>query len=134
MNKAHCPICEEKINFGKKVKFLERTTCPTCEALLEVVKTDPIELDWIYYDEHGSSNGRNRSKSLNYAQCPICRENLYIGPQMKVGYRLICSGCDAQLEIVSLVPLELDCPFNDDYDYYNRADDSLEERFDDFMD
>ena len=40
MNEAQCPICEERIKFGKKVKFLERTTCPTCNALLEVVNTD----------------------------------------------------------------------------------------------
>jgi uncharacterized paraquat-inducible protein A len=134
MNTATCPICNEKIAVGKKVKFLERLSCPTCEALLEVVNTDPVELDWIYYDELDDSNGRERSKNQKNAKCPLCRENVHIGSQMKVGNQVICPGCDAQLEIVSLFPVELDWPYGDNgYDYYLREDDSSEEDFDDYI-
>lgn len=133
MNTAKCPICDEKIELGKKVKFLERFSCPTCEALLEVVEMDPIALDWIYFDEHYESNGRERNKSSSNAKCPLCRENVHISSsQMKIGYRVICSGCDAELEIVSVIPLELDWPYDGGYDYYFRDDDSLEESFDDY--
>lgn len=132
MNTAKCPICEEKIEVGKKVKFLERLCCPTCEALLEVVNTDPIELDWIYYDEHYDSNGRERSKTPKNAKCPLCRDNVHIGSLMKVGSRVICPGCDAQLEIFSLIPLVLDRPYDGGYDYYFRDKDALEEKFDDY--
>lgn len=133
MNTAKCPICEEKIELGQKVKFFERVSCPTCEALLEVVEMDPIALDWIYYDEYYDSNGRERTKSSNNARCPLCRENVHIGSsQMKVGYRVICPGCDAQLEVVSLIPLELDWPFDGGYDYYFKDDDYFEESFDDY--
>jgi glutaredoxin len=131
MNMAKCPICDEKIKLGKKVKFLERTTCPTCEALLEVINTDPIEFDWIYYDDHNDSNGRERVKSPNNSRCPLCREVVHIGSsQMKVGNRVICPGCDAQLEIVSLIPLELDWPYDAGFDYYYQDDDFYEESFD----
>lgn len=130
---AKCPICEEKIDLGKKIKHLERFCCPTCEALLEVVNMDPVELDWIYYDEYYDSNGRERSKNLKNGKCPLCRENVHIASHMKVGSRVICTGCDAQLEIVSLIPLELDWPYDNGYDYYYRDDDSFEESFDDYV-
>jgi Zn-finger nucleic acid-binding protein len=134
MNTAQCPICEEKIKLEKKIKFLERVTCPTCEALLEVVNTSPIELDWIYYDEHYGSNGRERSKSSNNTGCPLCRDIIHIGSsQMKVGNRIICPGCDAQLEIVSLMPLELDWPYDGGFDHYFQDDDSIEENLDDYL-
>ena len=137
MKTAQCPICYEKIKLGKRgyrIKFLERTTCPTCEALLEVVNTDPIELDWIYYDEHFDSNGRERVKNSSNGRCPLCRDLVHIvSSQMKVGNRVICPGCDAQLEIVSLVPLELDWPYDGGFDYYFQDDDSFEERLDDYL-
>ena len=50
---------------------------------------------------------------------------------MGIGDRVICPGCDAQLEIVSLVPPELDWPYDDGYDYYYRDDDFYEEGYDD---
>jgi lysine biosynthesis protein LysW len=115
---AKCPICEEKIDLSKKVKYLERVTCPTCDALLEVVNMDPLQLDWIYYDEYYDSNGKERSMNPRSAKCPLCREVVYIGSHAKVGGRILCPGCDAQLEIVSMVPIELDWPYDAEYDSY----------------
>jgi glutaredoxin len=133
MNTAKCPICEGKINLGRKVKFLERLSCPTCEAALEVISTSPVELDWIYYDEHQDSNGRERMKNSNNGRCPLCRDIVHIGSsQMKVGKRVICSGCDAQLEIVSLIPLELDWAYEEGYDNYFQENDSFAESLDDY--
>lgn len=131
MNKAECPICEEKIEIGKKVEYLTRYTCPTCAALLEVVKLEPVELDWIYYDEHFKSNGRERSKGPKKAKCPLCMESVHLGSKVDVGDRVICPGCDAQLEIVSLFPPEIDWPYDDDYEYYYEDDDFFEEDYDD---
>lgn len=133
MNTAQCPICEEKIKLGKKVKFLERTICPTCEALLEVVKLNPVEFDWIYYDEHYDTNGKDRSKSQQSAQCPLCRDRIEFISHWRVGDRVICPGCDAQLEIVSLIPLELDWPYDGGFDYYSRDDDPFEGEFNDYV-
>lgn len=133
MNAPNCPICEQKIELLNKVKYLERFVCPTCQALLEVVNLEPLELDWIYYDENLESNGRERSNNQNNAKCPLCRENVHISPKFKVGDRVICTGCDAQLEIVSLVPLELDWPY-DSYDYNYQDDDYYEESLDSYDD
>lgn len=131
MNIAKCPICEDRIKLGEKVKFLERHCCPTCDALLEVVNLDPLELDWIYYDEYYDSNGKERSKTPKSAKCPLCRDDVTLGSQAKIGNRVICRGCDAQLEIVSLYPFELDWPYDGGFDYYFRDDDSFEEGYDD---
>jgi uncharacterized paraquat-inducible protein A len=131
MNSVKCPICEDRIEVGIKVKLLERLSCPTCEALLEVVSVDPLEVDWIYYDEYYESNGRERSKTPKSAQCPLCRETIFLGLKIKMGEKVTCPGCEARLEIVSLYPIELDWSYNDGSDYYYRDDDLFEEEFGD---
>ena len=130
MNKAECPICEDKIDVGMKVKYLKRYFCPTCAALLEVVKIDPVELDWIYYEEHYKSNGRERSNVTKNAKCPLCLEKVYIGSKMELGDRVNCPGCEAQLEIVSLFPLEIDWPYDDGYGYYYQDNEYYDESYD----
>ena len=41
-----CPECDEKIILKNRVIWGQRLRCPHCDASLEVVETDPIELDW----------------------------------------------------------------------------------------
>ena len=132
MKTAKCPICEEKIKLGKKVELLNRHTCPTCKALLEVLNANPPELDWIYYDEYFDSEGIAQSRTPRVAKCPICREDVSLSSQAKIGGRLLCQGCDAQLEIVSLFPAELDFLYDGGYDYFSQDDDSVDERFEDY--
>lgn len=131
MNTVNCPICEERIKLSKKVSLLDRLCCPTCNALLEVINTNPIEIDWIFYDEAIESDGNARSANSNHANCPLCREEVHIGSRLKVGHRLICPGCDALLEIVSIMPLELDWPFGDDYESQYQDYDSHGESYKD---
>lgn len=132
MNIATCPICEEKIRLSKKVSILDRLCCPTCDALLEVLSTNPIEIDWIYYDEEFEPNNNAKSTNLNHANCPLCRESIHIGSEKKIGHRLICAGCDALLEIVSVVPLELDWPFGGDYENQYQDYDSYGESYQEY--
>lgn len=54
---AVCPDCGEKITLRGSIHIGREVVCPNCDAELEVVETDPLELDWIgedyeaYYDE-----------------------------------------------------------------------------------
>lgn len=48
MNQAHCPDCDGKIVLNMNVKVGQKLTCPHCDADLEVISIDPIELDWAY--------------------------------------------------------------------------------------
>ena len=132
MNMATCPICEEKIKLSNKVSILDRLTCPTCDALLEVLSTNPIEIDWIYYDEESEPKLTAKSTNSNHANCPLCRESIHIGSERKIGRRLICAGCDALLEIVSVVPLELDWPFGGDYENQYQDYDSYGESYQEY--
>ena len=45
---AECPDCGEKITLRDPVELGQLVTCPNCEAELEVVETNPVELDWVY--------------------------------------------------------------------------------------
>ena len=130
MNTVNCPICQGRITLSAKVEFLDRVTCPSCEALLEVIGTSPPELDWIYYDDYDPSMSRQQSKNQGFAKCPLCRENIHIGSDRKAGTRIFCPGCDAQLELVSIMPLELDWPFDDGHDYYSPDEDLIYHEYD----
>ena len=48
---ARCPDCGEKIRLEGKVYIGREVICPDCDAILEVIDTDPAELDWAYEDE-----------------------------------------------------------------------------------
>jgi lysine biosynthesis protein LysW len=45
---AACPECEDKIIMTGKIEWGRRVVCPHCGVDLEVINTDPVELDWVY--------------------------------------------------------------------------------------
>ena len=47
---AVCPDCGERLVFTGKVELFQRIVCLNCGVELEVVKTEPVELDWLYAD------------------------------------------------------------------------------------
>ncbi|HUT18396.1 MAG TPA: lysine biosynthesis protein LysW [Anaerolineae bacterium] len=49
--KAVCPDCGETITLKGSVRLGQEVICSHCDAELEVVETDPLELDWAY-DDH----------------------------------------------------------------------------------
>lgn len=51
MVKAECPACGNKVNVGPKPRMGQRISCSSCDAELEVVWLEPVELDWPFDDE-----------------------------------------------------------------------------------
>jgi alpha-aminoadipate carrier protein LysW len=45
---APCPDCGREIQLWPLLKVGEELICPHCEAELEVISLDPVELDWAY--------------------------------------------------------------------------------------
>lgn len=45
---ARCPECDSRIYFEKRPDAGEIIICPECEASLEIIRTNPIRLDWAY--------------------------------------------------------------------------------------
>lgn len=50
MDVVACPDCGQKIDLGSQPKLGQEVTCPYCEADLEVISLDPLELDWAYIE------------------------------------------------------------------------------------
>jgi hypothetical protein len=50
---------------------------------------------------------------MKVATCPECEGEFRTPPILKVGQRLICPNCDAELEVIHLSPLELDWAFDE---------------------
>lgn len=67
--------------------------------------------------------------------CPMCGAKVSVPTNAKEGDIVYCDACDAELEVVSLKPLELDWPLDDydedeDYDYDDYDDDDDYDDFD----
>ncbi|HSM58564.1 MAG TPA: hypothetical protein VK879_20590 [Candidatus Sulfomarinibacteraceae bacterium] len=45
-----CPDCSSEIRFRKAPHLGQLVTCHNCETNLEVVRRDPLELDWAFQD------------------------------------------------------------------------------------
>lgn len=50
---ATCPDCGQKIRMQGAIRMGQEVVCPNCDAELEVIETDPVELDWIYDEYDG---------------------------------------------------------------------------------
>ena len=44
---AHCPECEAAIDLDSEIEEGQQLDCPECGAELEVVNTNPVELDVV---------------------------------------------------------------------------------------
>ncbi|MCJ7503789.1 MAG: lysine biosynthesis protein LysW [Acidobacteriia bacterium] len=54
---ANCPECEAAIDVGDDTEEGQRLECPDCGAQLEVVNTNPLELDVVSTGEEGEEEG-----------------------------------------------------------------------------
>jgi alpha-aminoadipate/glutamate carrier protein LysW len=54
---AHCPECEAAIEIEDDVEEGTKLDCPDCGAELEVVNTNPVELDVISSGEEEEDDG-----------------------------------------------------------------------------
>lgn len=50
MARVYCPDCDEKIVLNPHIKLGLKFICPHCDAELEVISIDPVEIDWVYDD------------------------------------------------------------------------------------
>jgi lysine biosynthesis protein LysW len=48
---AACPDCGRTIHVKSPVRIGQQVECPHCDAELEVIETDPVELDWVYEED-----------------------------------------------------------------------------------
>jgi alpha-aminoadipate carrier protein LysW len=54
-----------------------------------------------------------RKTGMNFAYCPDCGEEVNLGVHPKEGQSVTCPNCGADLEVISLEPLELDWAYDD---------------------
>jgi alpha-aminoadipate carrier protein LysW len=48
MESGYCPDCDGTIIINPFPVVGKKLTCPHCDADLEVIDVDPVELDWAY--------------------------------------------------------------------------------------
>ena len=47
-----CPDCGEEITLRGTLRIGQELVCPHCDAELEVVEIEPLELDWAFDDDY----------------------------------------------------------------------------------
>lgn len=52
-----CIECDEEIAIEGRARLGQQITCLSCGAQLEVVSTNPLELDWAYDDDDWDNEG-----------------------------------------------------------------------------
>jgi lysine biosynthesis protein LysW len=63
---AVCPSCESEIKVSEQVKLAQKLRCPYCHEDLEVIETNPIELDWAFEDEEEWDNSWEENDDNDY--------------------------------------------------------------------
>ncbi len=56
-------------------------------------------------------------------ECPSCDYKITIGGRPRIGQRVTCPACRAELQVIWLDPLELDFPFDDEDEFDEDEDD-----------
>jgi lysine biosynthesis protein LysW len=64
----------------------------------------------------------------------MCGANVTVASNAKEGDLVYCDACDAELEVVSVKPLELDWPLDDYEEYDDDYDDDDDDDYDDYDD
>jgi lysine biosynthesis protein LysW len=59
---------------------------------------------------------------MSVALCPDCEEGINFGSRVRIGQRVTCPHCGADLEVIELTPLELDWVY-EDADWEEEEDD-----------
>jgi alpha-aminoadipate carrier protein LysW len=57
-----CPSCDQDITLGGEIRLGKQVMCPNCGVELEVIDTDPVELDWPYEDYEYDDDGHKDHK------------------------------------------------------------------------
>lgn len=53
---AKCPACGATLTFTTALKFEQIIECTSCDAKLEIISLDPLELDWAFEDDDYSED------------------------------------------------------------------------------
>lgn len=63
---------------------------------------------------------------MTKADCPACGAKVNVNAKPKMGQKVVCTACKADLEVVWLEPVELDFPF-DENDYEDDEDEDYDD-------
>jgi lysine biosynthesis protein LysW len=66
MTTGICPSCGVEIELGFHPKTSQRVDCHTCDAVLEIVWLEPVELDWFYDELDDEYDDEAEFEELDY--------------------------------------------------------------------
>jgi len=115
---AICPGCSEELRVRGRVRLGRRVYCPTCEEDLEIIETDPIELDFCFGSAE-EADVDTFSPRLTRAKRPVAFDEDQEGDGLPVE-RFVAALVDDDDELDG--DDELDDELDDDDDLYDDDD------------
>lgn len=113
MRKGKCPSCGGQVNFDRKPIIGQRLYCGWCDVPLAVVRAEPIKLETVAEESSFIFKNEVRNgKDKNNPKCPLCGDKLKTSQKLRIGTRILCKTCDAELEVIGVRPLEFDWPYD----------------------
>ena len=67
---------------------------------------------------------------MSVALCPDCEEGINFGSRPRIGQRVSCPHCGADLGVIEISPIELDWVY-EDVDWEDEEDDDSDDDWDD---
>lgn len=117
MEKIECPVCGEMVQIPKKPKKGICFPCPICDSILQIIMTNPIEVDVFDFEGEERLFGfgnPEKSAKVDLVKCPVCKKLIHLESRVWIGDRITCGSCGSEYQVVGLNPIEIDIPYDGD--------------------
>lgn len=99
-----CPACEFLVRIGSRVQDGQKLACPNCRTAFIIHffndESDDFELIPV--------STQPKKRLVIEAGCPDCQATIRLHASVREGQPVTCENCLAELEVVSVDPLEVD--------------------------
>lgn len=102
MTTVFCPECNYALRADHQIHRGQQLVCRQCAASFIVAETNPPKLEPV------ARFLNDQPKTPREAACPECDRPIRFRTPLREGQMITCSRCHAELEVVSLMPLELE--------------------------
>ncbi len=99
-----CPECEFLVKIGSRVQDGQRFVCPNCRTtfIIRFFDDESDDFELIRVSNHP------KKRLVIEAGCPECESTIRLNANVREGQPVTCQHCLAELEVVSVDPLEVD--------------------------
>jgi uncharacterized paraquat-inducible protein A len=66
MDQASCPECDELVSVQAPITLGQRVRCLECQAILAVIRENPLQLDWAFIEPYAGLSSDNGKDTIEF--------------------------------------------------------------------